>query len=336
MLSGLQSGWSKAAVALAVPIGLVLGAFSDDDPEPVVSVTSTSSGNTTETTVSGPLTGEQLAAQFGAAVWEVEADGCDQFWTGTAFAIDPNHLVTNRHVVANDVTPTLVSRTGAEINGRVIGWSERPDLAIIETTEFLPKWLDWAPTDDLAEGMPLVALGYPAPEGDFTVTPGTVLSFQLRGNQREAIRSDALIDRGNSGGPALDENGKVMGVVTEIAANDGGLQMFPLIYTYDSVGPEVDSILESPEEPEADCGATGASDFIPQSWDENPSTWSSGAVTYGDHPVLDGLWDRCYAGEMAACDELWWMSPEDTDYESFGYTCGNRSKGGDWCDPNLV
>lgn len=322
-----------AVVAVAMVVGVLIGSLWGDDPEGVVAAPTTEATTaSTEPPEDTPLTGEQLAAQYGAAVWEVESDGCGQLWTGTAFAIDPNHLVTNRHVVANDVTPTLISRSGDRVEGRVIGWSERPDLAVIETTELLPKWLEWAPTEDLAEGMPLVALGYPAPEGDFTVTPGTVLSFQLRGNQREAIRSDAAIDRGNSGGPALSPDGRVMGVVTEIAANDGGLQLFPLIYTHDAVSSEIDGILETPDEPEVDCAGTGASgEALPPTWDPAPETWSSGAVTYGDHPVLDGLWDRCAGGDLAACDELWWMSPEGTDYETFGDTCGNRDEGGYWC-----
>ncbi len=323
-----------AAVAIAIPLGVLIGAFWGDEPSGSVSVTTIEAASpTTEVPEDAPLTGEQLAALYGGAVWEVESDGCDQLWTGTAFAIDPNHLVTNRHVVANDVTPTLISRSGDAITGRVIGWSERPDLAVIEVSELLPKWLEWAPTDELAEGMPLVALGYPAPDGDFTVTPGSVLSFQLRGDQREAIRSDALIDRGNSGGPALGHDGRVMGVVTEIAVNDDGLQLFPLIYTHDALGSAIDQILAAPEEPRVDCSATGrpVAD-LPEGWDPNPSTWSSGAVTYGDDPVLDGLSDRCVSGDMAACDELWWMSPPGSEYETFGDTCGNRTKGGNWCD----
>ena len=46
--------------------------------------------------------------------------------------------------------------------------------------------------------------------------------------------------------------------------------------------------------------------------------------TYGDNATLDALWDRCDAGEGAACDELYERSRFGTDYEEFGYTCGNR------------
>ena len=312
-----------------IGIGMVLaGGEGDDEAAPAASTSSTTA--TTEA-LAVALSNEEIATEFGSAVWEVEATGCDGVWTGSAFAIDPNHLVTNHHVVVTDPTPTLISRDGDRIDGTVIGWSERPDVAVIRTDELLTNWLEWAPTDELNEGERLVVLGYPAPETDFSVTPGNVLSFQIRSGAREAIRSDAAIDRGNSGGPALDEQGRVMGIVTEMAMNEGGFQLVPLIFTHAAVEETIDDILDDPETPEPDCtwGEAGAAPN--PDWDPDPSTWYGDAQVYGDDPVLDRLWDACAAGNMAACDELWWMSPADSDYESFGDTCGNRSGGGAWC-----
>jgi S1-C subfamily serine protease len=68
-----------------------------------------------------------------------------------------------------------------------------------------------------------VALGYPAPALDFSVTPGSILSFQLEGGDREAIRTDGAPGKGNSGGPALDRTGAVAGVVTQMADNAGAV-----------------------------------------------------------------------------------------------------------------
>jgi hypothetical protein len=50
----------------------------------------------------------------------------------------------------------------------------------------------------------------------------------------------------------------------------------------------------------------------------------SDAFTYGDDPGLDRLWDECAAGEGKACDDLYQAAPIDSEYETFGYTCGNR------------
>ena len=49
---------------------------------------------------------------------------------------------------------------------------------------------------------------------------------------------------------------------------------------------------------------------------------SDEAFTYGDDAELDALWDACEDGNGAACDELFWGSPVDSEYETFGNTFG--------------
>lgn len=53
--------------------------------------------------------------------------------------------------------------------------------------------------------------------------------------------------------------------------------------------------------------------------------------TYGDSPRLDDLWDACANGEMEACDVLFIESPEGSEYEEFGWTCGWSTDGGGYC-----
>lgn len=45
---------------------------------------------------------------------------------------------------------------------------------------------------------------------------------------------------------------------------------------------------------------------------------------YGDNPELDALYDACTAGDGAACDDLYFASAVDTEYERYGLTCGDR------------
>ena len=52
----------------------------------------------------------------------------------------------------------------------------------------------------------------------------------------------------------------------------------------------------------------------------------AGPVSYGDDPELDRLWDRCAAGDVSACDELWEAAPIGSEYERFGVTCGEREE----------
>lgn len=47
---------------------------------------------------------------------------------------------------------------------------------------------------------------------------------------------------------------------------------------------------------------------------------------YGSDSRLDALWDRCEVGDFPACDELYATSPEGSEYERFGGTCGARGE----------
>lgn len=48
---------------------------------------------------------------------------------------------------------------------------------------------------------------------------------------------------------------------------------------------------------------------------------------YGSDEALDRLWDACRTDDMAACDELWRLSPDDTPAEALGYSCNGRATG---------
>jgi hypothetical protein len=52
---------------------------------------------------------------------------------------------------------------------------------------------------------------------------------------------------------------------------------------------------------------------------------TSDAFRYGDDSALDALWDACAAGSGKACDDLYFAAPIDSEYEQFGYTCGDRT-----------
>lgn len=49
-----------------------------------------------------------------------------------------------------------------------------------------------------------------------------------------------------------------------------------------------------------------------------------GPCSYGDDPTLDALWDECAATGGTACDDLFFDSPAESEYEHFGDTCGER------------
>lgn len=80
------------------------------------------------------------------------------------------------------------------------------------------------------------------------------------------------------------------------------------------------------------CGGrqeTGTND-----WCASDSSWTTTPDSYGSDAALDALWDACEGGDMAACDNLFMDSPIDSEYETFGDTCGGRQEAGTdlWCE----
>jgi hypothetical protein len=263
----------------------------------------------------------ELARRFGDAVFRVVTKGCGLDGGGTAFAIDEHHLVTNWHVVLNDTEPGLESRDGDTLHGDVIGWSMARDVAVIEVEEDLPLALEWADPARLSEGDHLLTLGYPVPGSDFSAIPGSILSFDSVGDVRRTIRTDGQVDHGDSGGPALTRHGEVAGVVTEFDPNLEGVQLVALANTSARLGDWVQDTLEDPYPPTVNCNQL-AFLYTPEPF--FPEDYFVPEV-YGDDPFLDELYDACEAGDMTACDDLWFESPEGSDYEQFSTTCGDRS-----------
>jgi hypothetical protein len=229
--------------------------------------TTTLPPSTTTTTAVTDLDERELADSFGNAVFKITTDGCEIVGTCSGFAIDANHIVTNRHVVENDTTPNVVGRDGSVYDGRVVGWRENPDMAVIRVDGELDTYLEWADSDQLSEGERTVSLGYPLPDHDFSVAPGVVLSIEMNGSHREEIRTDAQLDKGNSGGPTLLADGNVAGVVTVMDLNPSGYQFVPIIIPSNDIVEKVDWILEHPSRPTVDCD-----EVLPEPEPETPET----------------------------------------------------------------
>ena len=301
-------------------------------PGPDTDVDDRSDGDTSsDDAASGSATysAQELGQSFGDAVWRVDVEGCGLSASGTAFAIAPELFVTNAHVVDIDPNPSLVSRDGERLQGTVIGLREWPDIAVIRVEDTIDNWLAWAPTDELVEGQPLTALSYPTPLLRFSVAPGTLMSFQVEGGQRIALASDEITDYGSSGGPLLDDRGRVAGVITEFASGDGR-QLVGLSYTHTFLQPDIDAIIAAPAAVTADGASAGAPE-LPPGW-EGGAGWADGADGYGSDPGLDRLWDACDTGDMPACDDLYRYSPLGSAYEAFGDSCGERNEPDGWCE----
>ena len=139
---------------------------------------------------------------------------------GSGFIISPDGLaVTNNHVVAGAATLEIYigGDSTHSYNARIIGVSECNDLALIDINESEPlPYLDWY-TGDVTPGTDVYTAGFPLGDPEYTLTRGIVSKARANGESDWAsldyvIEHDATIQGGNSGGPLVTDDGKVLGI----------------------------------------------------------------------------------------------------------------------------
>ena len=145
---------------------------------------------------------------------------------GSGFFISPDgYIVTNNHVVedAEDITVTMES--GDKYPAKLIGTDPRTDVALIkvkapEGTTFPFVEFD---TKDPRVGDWVLAVGNPFGLGG-TVTAGIISAHNrdIGSGPYDYLQIDAAVNRGNSGGPSFDLDGKVVGMNTAIFSPSGG------------------------------------------------------------------------------------------------------------------
>ncbi len=145
---------------------------------------------------------------------------------GSGFVVDAEgYVVTNNHVIDGGETITVTFTDGRELPAELIGADSRTDLALLKvnTDEALPA-VEWGDSDAIRVGDWVMAVGNPFGLGG-TVTVGVVSARgrDLRGGSLvDFLQLDAPINRGNSGGPAFNLEGEVIGINTAIFSPNGG------------------------------------------------------------------------------------------------------------------
>ena len=149
-----------------------------------------------------------------------------QHGAGSGFIIDESGLiVTNAHVVDNAESVTVTLHDGTELDAEILGIDSKTDLAVlkVEHGEALPT-VEFAATDDVRVGDKVLAVGSPFGLGG-SVTSGIISATGREigsGPYDDFLQIDAAINRGNSGGPAFNLDGEVIGVNTLIFSPSGG------------------------------------------------------------------------------------------------------------------
>jgi len=143
---------------------------------------------------------------------------------GSAFFVDASGLlITNYHVIESEVDPKrkgysrmyirMGDSTSPRVPAKVIGWDKALDLALIKTgieTEYVFSLVDRVIPK---VGDTVLAIGSPVGLQK-TVTSGIVSALGRRFLQiGDVIQIDAAVNHGNSGGPVVDNEGRLVGIV---------------------------------------------------------------------------------------------------------------------------
>ena len=150
--------------------------------------------------------------------------------TGSGFVIsDEGHIVTNQHVVDNAQSVEVEFSDGTEVDAEIVGTDPSTDIAVLDVDRPASDLtvLQFAPTGGLEVGNPVVVLGSPfGLEGSLTTGVISAVGREIQSPNgftiENAVQTDAALNHGNSGGPVLDTQGRVVGVASQIRSDSGG------------------------------------------------------------------------------------------------------------------
>ena len=150
---------------------------------------------------------------------------CGNGVEGSGFLYSPHRMMTNAHVVAGVKEPKV--KVGSQtVDAKVVYYNPQLDVAVLDVPRLSGPYIGF---DTAGEELQVgVVLGYPE-DGPFDVQPARIRSQQrLRSPDiygdgtvfRDVFSLRSVIRNGNSGGPLVSEEGKVLGVVFAASVTD--------------------------------------------------------------------------------------------------------------------
>lgn len=269
-----------AVLALTVQTGfLVVPSFSQGRPSE-------------RPTAARTLTAKQIAAQSLPSVVLIVCDDkeSDEKVIGSGFFVDKGVVVTNYHVIRGmkrGIVHVAVGPNKEKRNfriARILGFDEEADLAILSVPS--ARGVD-IPALEIVPGDPEVgetvyALGNP--EGLVgTISPG-IVSAGLRMKEKNArIQVTAPISEGSSGGPLVNEQGKVIGVM--VSTLSGGQNL-----NFAVPSSLIKALVGRVEFPTSKVNDL---DLVNQMSGSAPRDWEWGALSSGSAPGISTSQARC-------------------------------------------
>ncbi|HEY0636267.1 MAG TPA: MarP family serine protease [Pseudonocardiaceae bacterium] len=167
------------------------------------------------------LQGSPVVQQLRPSVLKVRgtASSCGRALEGTGFVVAPERVMTNAHVVAGTDEVGVETADGLQM-GTVVLYDPDTDVAVLDVPGLTAPPLPFA-TEAVTTGASAIVLGYPL-DGPYQASEARVRGrIELRGPDiydartvtRDVYTVRALVRSGNSGGPLVDPQGQVLGVV---------------------------------------------------------------------------------------------------------------------------
>ena len=156
---------------------------------------------------------------------------------GSGFFVGPDLVVTNAHVLCPVGESIQVGLSDdRKYVGQVLQRDDSLDLGLVRVPGATAQPMPLGDVGDVAVGDRVVIVGSPVGL-DFTVQEGSISSLQRSGNGVAYLQLDAKVSPGNSGGPVVDSQGRVVGIVSMKVSGEGvegiGLAI-PINYVYGS------------------------------------------------------------------------------------------------------
>jgi S1-C subfamily serine protease len=165
----------------------------------------------------------------GPAVCRVETPAERRAGLGSGVVISSDGLVvTNSHVVGQANTVRVIVPDGSTAEARVLGRDPDTDIALLRANSNFAAVAELGDSKSLRRGQIAIAIGNPL-GFDWTVTAGVVsaLGRSMRASTGrlidDVIQIDAALNPGNSGGPLVATNGKVIGINTAVIQGAQGI-----------------------------------------------------------------------------------------------------------------